>query len=82
MGSGMARHARAQVRAWRGECGLGMEEARPNGKGRARGGWAGMGWAGTCGSRREVTAAMESGSIAKSLRACRAAYTRKAAVNL
>ena len=34
--------------AWRGGCGLGMEEARPNGKGRARGGWAGMGWAGTC----------------------------------
>ena len=69
MGSGIARHARAQVRAWRGGCGLGMEDARPNGKGRARGGWAGMGWAGTCGSHREVIGHQIHGPVAGSLEA-------------
>ena len=39
------------------------------------------GWAGTCGSHREVTAAMESGSFAKSLQACRAAHTREIVIN-
>ena len=81
MGSGIARHARAQVRVWRAGRGLGVDEGHLNGRGRDRGGWAGMGWAGTCGSRREVTTAIELGSFVKSLQACRAAHTRDIVIN-
>ena len=72
MGSGIARHARAQVRVWRAGRGLGVDEGHLNGRGRDRGGWGGVGWAGTSGSHGEAIARPESVSFGQSHRTCRA----------
>ena len=82
MGSGIARHARAQVRVWRAGRGLGVDEGHLNGRGRDRGGWGGVGWAGTWKASASATIGSESVAIAPSLHYCGAVKECGARISL